>query len=426
MADSSTPRPGFQPRSPVTLDDLAAGLVWPKLLRTARLALRPARVGFGAFFLIGCALLLGVADWLDGQPGNILHECGLRIAADARGLLGAIWDARWNEAYEHAVAIFIRAPWGCVRQAPWATVIIAPLLLIWTVVIGGAISRTAATELAWSRTTGWPDALALSIRRWRSLVGAVAIPLGAIWIVTLIMAVAGAALFRVQVVSVIAAVGWGFFLLGGVFVSVMMLGVWLGHWLLVPAVMCEGADSIDAVQHAFAMSFARPLRLVLYAILLTVQGVLLGTVVAMVMGTGLIVAQLAASKWSGDRGAAIIGTSSIISVAESLMPASSPPTNKAAAGLVRAWNTIFVVIGFGAAVSYAWCAATGLFLVMRRVCDGQEMSELWSPGMIEGTTTESLQARSARGAPPPPPPPQAVVGPSAPQAIVDNGPADEG
>jgi hypothetical protein len=85
---------------------------------------------------------------------------------------------------------------------------------------------------------------------------------------------------------------------------------------------------------------------------------------------------------------------------------------------VRRWTEVFRLAGAGAIVSYIWCALTGLFLVMRRVCDGQEISELWWPGMVPGTTAPSVQAAEAPSA--------ATAAPARSEAITDNGPADEG
>ena len=37
---------------------------------------------------------------------------------------------------------------------------------------------------------------------------------------------------------------------------------------------------------------------------------------------------------------------------------------------------------------------TAMYLGMRRVCDGQDWSELWVPGMIAGTMAQSLAGRA--------------------------------
>lgn len=410
MADPSSSR------SPLTLDDLLADLVWPRLLRAARIALRPARVGLGAFFLIGCAILLAAANKIDGDPDHhILRQAGVRIWTDLQVFVGSLTHGRPGEAVINLVDMFIGAPAECLRRAPWAAIIVLPLLLTWTVIIGGAISRSAATEIAWSRTISWPESLAFSLRRRRSLIGAAILPILAIWLIALALAASGWALFNLPVLRVIGGLAWGVFILAGLLVAILMLGFVLGHSMLVPAVVCEGADSIDAVQHAYALAFARPVRLVAYILLLLVQAVVLAALVVLVLGAALWIAQLTAGAWTTDRGGEIIAASGARDFARTFLAAPDSPAGgeRIASTFVRFWSVAFFIAGLGAAVSYWWSAATALFLVMRRICDGQDISELWSPGMVEGTVVESLQARGP-----------AATGPS--QAIVDNGAADEG
>lgn len=416
------------PRSPLTFDDLMADLSWPRLLRAGRLALRPARVGLGAFFVCGFAILLALADRLDGHPTqNVLVQLGRDLGADARALAVALVTGRWASAAPSMVSLFVSRPADCLLRAPWATMIVPPLLLAWTVIMGGAIARSAATELAQSRTTLWPAALALSLGRRRSLIGSVILPILAIWLIALVMLAASWALFNLPVLRIIGGLTWGLFILGGLTASIMMLGMLLGHPLLVPAVVCEGADTIDAVQHAYAMALSRPVRLLGYVLILAAQGLVLGAVVALVLSAGARLAQVAATAGAGDRGDAIIAASAPggtlrgtpLDVGDA--PPPRPTTDIAPSAFVRVWTAAFVVAGLGVGVSYWWCGCTALFLVMRRVCDGQEISELWSPGMVAGTVVESIHGRSARGVPGPGP-----SGTGASQAIVDNGPADEG
>lgn len=413
-------RPGAgpsSPRSPLTLDDLTADLTWPRLLRIGRISLRPARLGLGTIYIAGCGALLALGNAIDGDPDrSLLGVTAGRIGGHFLDLIHAFAGMRINTAANALVDIFVRDPLATVRDTRWALVVI-PLLLVWTLIIGAAICRTAATELAWSRTTSWPEAVAMALRRWKSLVGAVLVPLVMVWVVTAGMAAVAWALFNLPVLRLVGALGWGLFLFGGLVVAIVAIGYLLGHMMLTPAVMCEGADTIDAVQHAYAMGLGKPVRLLMYAVILGVQAAVLGTLIAVVIGTAVLGAQLAAHMGASDRGDAIIDDSRkagfVLSDA-----APTPPVvqDVGSAAIVRVWTMAFVALGYGAAVSYWWCASTGLFLAMRRVCDGQDFSELWSPGMVEGTVTESAQARVGEG-----------KGAGAiPEAVVDNGPADEG
>lgn len=398
-------------RHTTTLDDLLADLIWPRLLRVARLAVRPARVGLGAFYVVGCAAILGLAGSLDGEPNrNLLVEVGGRIGSDLRAAFDRlIAGGEATQAAIHLRSAFISRPVYLLLDAPGALLVGLPLLILWTVILGGALCRTAATEFAIHRTTSWPEALATSVRRWRSLAAAATLPLLVLWLVMLAMSAVGAALFRFPVLNIAGGAAWGAFVLVGLACTILIIGYLLGHPLLVPGVMCDGSDAIDAVQHAYSMALGRPLRLLLYLAVLLVQAALFGILVLLVIHLSVELAHSAAVAWAGARGAAVLGASSPVGDAVS----APPMTDKAANMFVRAWTEIFRAIGYGALVSYAWCAATVLFLAMRRVCDGQEMTELWSPGQIAGAST----------------PITAAIAPAAPgksEAVEDNGAADEG
>lgn len=402
-------------RSPLTLDDLIADLVWPRLLRVGRLAIRPARIGLGTFYLIGCIVLIGAAGSIDGRANaNVLYDSGAAaassVAAAARGLVtGDI--AAVSSGLRRA---FIQQPITALRQAPLATLLIAPLLLVWTVVIGAAISRTAGTELAIHRTTSWPEAVGMALRRWRTLAAAAILPLLLLWTLVLVLSVAGWALFSLAWVNALGGLLWGLFLLGGLIGAVLIVGAALGHGLVLPGVMCEGSDAIDAVQHAYSMALGRPLRLAAYAALLAVQGLVLAVIILVVIHISVELSLAAAGSWSGERGRGVLGAASMVDPDA----ATPPPTDTIASTLVRRWTDVFRLAGAGAIVSYIWCALTGLFLVMRRVCDGQEISELWSPGMVPCTTAPSVQAAES--------PSSTIAAPARTEAITDNGPADEG
>ena len=73
----------------MTLSDLTADLVWPRLLRTGALALRPSRLGVAFFYLIGLMVLLHVADLIDGSERNVLIAAWHEWLTHVHGLVGA-------------------------------------------------------------------------------------------------------------------------------------------------------------------------------------------------------------------------------------------------------------------------------------------------------------------------------------------------
>ncbi|MFN7020188.1 MAG: hypothetical protein ACK4WH_02520 [Phycisphaerales bacterium] len=400
-----------RPASPL-LEDLLAELTWPVLLRAGRLATRPARVGIALMFLLALGLLLSLADRLDGSTdkSNVLLVHGERTVTSARSFAIGVWAGDYSRAGTHLADAFINHPWSCVSAAPLATILFVPLLLLLAAITGGAISRSAATELAWSRPIPWPTALALGLSRWRSLLGALLLPLLLTWLGAVSLSIAGWVVFSTGAASVLGGLLWLLFLLVGLALTLLMIGVALGHWMLVPSVTCEGADAIDATQHTLALVFARPFRLVGYLLVLLVQGLVLAAVVGVVVAGAIAIARSSAAAWLDADHAAILGGADLAAPADAPRP--SGRLASTGRGLVRTSTTVFTLAGVAVLVSYAWCAATALFLAMRRVVDGQDVGELWSPGSPGGT----LPATS---------PPPTVAARSSGEAIIDNGPADD-
>jgi len=394
----STPPARGTWRSPVILDDLTADLIWPRLLRAGSLALRPSRLFLAFFYLIGVAAIVAVAGSLDGVEHNALVFTGREWLEHFERLIGSCARRDAAGIGSSLTGIFIGTAWDLVVAHPVIAVVFLPLLLIWTTLMGGAMSRIIAMDFAQGVGLSWPEGLGYAIGRWSSFAGSVVGPLALMYGILLAMAVGGWALFNLPVLNVVGGVLWVFFLIGAAVVAVIMLAMTLGGPMLVPAVACEGTDAIDAVQHAYSYVFAKPLRLLVYIAILAAQFVLIALVVWAVVSLIVNIAQTAASTW--------------VDTAASRVIAGEPDltgVNAVAAGGVRLWSAIPVLLGSAFVVSYFWSAATVLYLAMRRICDGQDISEVWVDTVVPGTMAERRSA-----------PPAAAA-----DAIVDNGPADE-
>lgn len=406
---SAVPGPRRPLSAALTFDDLAADLVWPRLLRAGPLALRPARVGLGLVQAVGLMLLASVlGSWVGSPRGaDAVGALSARLAgAIESGPASGLRQVRWGALlFDLAVGF----PAILLRDRPLAALVMLPAIAVWTALLGGAISRSAACDHAQGVAIPWPQALGFAASRWKSLTLALALPLVLAWALAAGLAVGGWALFSLNVVNVLGGLLWGAFLLAGVLAAVVLVAYAVGHPLLVPGVACEGTDAVDSLQHAYSFVFARPLRLVLYTALLAVQGAVLVAVVSGVLWLGVHFAQSAALVWSGPRGEAVLGV--LPGHPPGIAPARTDGPTAAARGLATFWTAALLALPLGVLASYVWSASTVLYLAMRRVVDGQDESDLWMPGMVEG-----VLAPAAR----PPAPP----GPAS-EAVSDTGPADE-
>jgi hypothetical protein len=409
---------GPRVHSPLTLDDLTQDLVWPKLLRAGHLALRPSRLGMAMVFVVGLFLLGSFGNRVDGDhTTNVLQSTVIKVYLDVQVMLkGATADpenagpgARVGSAM---FAIFASTPAYLARTAPWVFFLVLPLMGAWTAIWGGAISRSAACEFSQGVSVEWPQALRFSLLRWKGMIGALLGPPVIAWGIMLGMAAVGGLLFTWPAVNLLSVVLWPLFLIGGLVAAVMLAAYLVGWPLLLPSVACEGTDGVDAIQHAYSFVFARPLRLVVYLLILFVQMLLVGAVVAAVFWLAVEIAQRCGMEWSGARGLDALGR------LPGHVKEASPKDSgwPAVRWVVTGWTIVPLLVPVAFVVSFVWSGSTILYLAMRKVVDGQDVHEIWMPGMVEGTMASEGGSGKAE-----------VGSPNVPaEGVSDDGPADEG
>jgi hypothetical protein len=167
----------------------------------------------------------------------------------------------------------------------------------------------------------------------------------------------------------------------------LMVGYALGFSLLVPAVACENCDAADAQQRAYAYVLSRPLHLLGYGVVLIV-GLVLGFVlaslfaVALLNVTGALLDAVTANPAvEGAHGFALFDLSPGRTASVPLHAHS-----EWSAWLVIFWQTVVVSLVAGYVFANYFGASTIIYMLMRQACDGQEMSEIWTPGVVPGTT----------------------------------------
>lgn len=375
--------------TPVLVEDFIEDLVWPKLLRAPGLALAPQRLAIAFFTIIALALLLSAANSLSllgadtesGEKTSFLQTYTGQMNAVATGLLS-------GEASETGAALyqlFVGMPLALLTEHPLITLLLIPLALLVKTLGGGAIARSAAIDYGLGESRSWPRILGFAAGRWLSLIGAVVGPLAIVWLTALGLAVAGWIFFNLPVLNVIGGALYGLFLLASLVAAVVMIAYALGAIMLIPAVMVEGTDGFDAVSRVYEFVFNRPVRLVLYLLLVLIQGVIALFVASLLAGLVLLVTRAAAGVWVGPRGEAMM---------EGLAAEDAGATWQTGAWFVRLWIAIPLALVAAYLFSYILCAGTMLYLALRRINDGQDMREVWVPGMVEGTMAEALAAKT--------------------------------
>ncbi len=378
-APSTTPPlPTPTARAGRVWEDLSGSLIWPGLLRAAGLALRPARMTFAFVLVLTLAVLVVAADaWvLRGQgDGSAVRGFGA-IIKDQLTVVGGRLDA--GKGAEGLWALIL-LPILLFREHAGVTMLLALPVAAAGAVFGGTIGRTAATEFGRRERTAWMDALVLSMRKWWTQSLAVLLPLVLIGVVAAALALLGRLLLGSSATGWVGGLLFGGGIVVGVFIVLALGVVVLALPMLVPAVLIEGTDSIDAVQRSAAYVVAHPLRYVLYAAVLFVQLlVMIGVLAAIVQGACMVTGTLAAMFLEESfadvvRQAAVFGTVPTVDAGE------FPAWQQRAAGMIVFWRGLFQVVPAVYAVSYFYTAGSALYLSMRRLCDGQDPGELWKP-----------------------------------------------
>lgn len=365
---------------------------WPivRVLLAARLGLRPAHVGLAFVALVATVALMGMATLLDG----------------------------WLVSSEGQKPLWIDAlplPWAFVAWPAWAlwhypltTVLAGPVLLVtWALVLGG-IARLTAEEFCRSRMLTWTEVMQFAVRFWRPLVAVVLWPVAILWLLALLLAIAGLVFLRWPGVNVLGAVLYGPGLIAGLLAAILAGVYTVSLPMLIPAVVCEGSDSFDASQRAFSYAVARLPLLLVYAAVATAGVMFVVLIAALIARWAVEFTALAAGAWAGDRARQAIlyalprlAPGELWALHGLERPAQPTGTFRAAAWLLGFWHSIPAALVGATLVSTATSAATVLYLAMRRACDHQDMNDLWSDDETErgGGASEDSTAPAPIDAP---------------------------
>jgi MFS family permease len=343
-------------RSPVTTDDLLSQLLWPRLLKSYRLAAAPGRLVMCLGFVVVIALLdrvyAGIAKETLGQgPLALPDATGQALAARA------LYD------------LFLGVPLEFLREHWPVMVLFLPVLACGLAITGGAVSRSVAYEVSLGATLPWRRAHRFAWSRALGLIGVVVVPVAGLWLVAALTALVGRLLFDWRITAALGAVIFFVFVAIALLLVVVMLLYVLAGPMLVPALAVEGSDSFDAVNRSFAYVLARPGRYAAYVIVLTIVAALaLGVAASVVVATNDLALSLtgvpapgsdawSASQW-GER---------------------VPAHFRVTGFFLSLWTVVPLLLLASYAVSLLFTSGTLLFLLMRRVVDGQDIAELWVP-----------------------------------------------
>jgi hypothetical protein len=256
-------------------------------------------------------------------------------------------------------------------------------LLVWSF-LGGVLGRVSALQLGLEDDGSLTQAMRHAARKWISYITAPLLPGLGIGILMGLIALVGLAFssFAGQLAGVVL---WPIILVLGVALGLLLVGVVVGWPLMWSTISVERTDGFDAFARSFGYVYQRPLRLVFYLALATVQGVIGWAIVSAV-----ILLILVATLWTIAPSAGMTMLSTALSATpealQSLLDRWGLPTNANdappgglggwAASITGFWLTGFALLSWGFAVSYFWTSTTAVYLTLRHDVDGTEFDDI--------------------------------------------------
>jgi hypothetical protein len=280
--------------------------------------------------------------------------------------------------------LFVRVPVELWQQQRWFTIVYGLLFVVFGSIGGGALCRMAACDFAGQQRLRVRDAFDFALGNWVKLLLTPSLPLAIAGGLAVVMMLMG--LFMVPYLSVVGGLLYGVSIVLGFALAFLLIGYLVGLPMLLPAVACENCDAVDAQQRTYAYVVSKPLHLVGYGATALVGMALGYVVVALVAATMLNFTAGTFGTFTSN--SALVGTGGF--GVFDLAPDGAGAIHREwhagwAAAMIGFWQQLVIDIVIAYVVAYIFTASTMVYLLMRRACDGQDVGEIWRPGLTPGT-----------------------------------------
>jgi hypothetical protein len=360
------------------LSDLVDELIWPKVLRAPALACSPNRLISGCVGVFLISLILNLYSWLR-SPHNSSDEQAetseLAQAAESatpsvtqliESFMDAIVRLDLIQLAQTVIDTVMVLRYNALHNT-WQTLILGILFATVYALVGGSISRSAAFEFAQGRYASREETIHFTLSRARQYFGAIVGPFFFAAILFLIIAIGGL-LLSFPIVDLLGSVLYAFGLALGIIATVVLLLHVVALPLIIPALSVEGTDGFDAIQRSYAYVIGRPLRYFSYVLLLSILGFIAATVCAMLANVSQEMTDSAANLFFSHAAESALTGEGDLGATKSL-----------AHGIIEAFRGVLAIIVAGYIASLFFTSSTMLYLAIRRICDGQGITEIWEP-----------------------------------------------
>jgi len=315
-------------------------------------------------------------SWLS-QPQPLSEKAPVRSPPALREL-GTPWE-ELSRPFREILQFKLIPATDAEGQPTWETettlgriarVFVLLLYGLWALAVwaffGGAITRSAALQLATRQTDRPMTTLRFAAARWRYFFMAPLVPLIGVAIVTLLMAIPSVLLRVGSGAVLVGLLVWPLLLLGGLAIAWILVGLALGWPLLWAHLSVEGGDSLDPLSPMYGYLFRRPLHYLFYVGVAALLGGL-GWLLVGYFAAGTIAATYWAASWTAGE-------------VRTLLIAWGDPGLGSVSSLgglvIRFWVQCVKLFAVGFLYSYFWTASTAIYFLLRYDVDQKEMDEV--------------------------------------------------
>ncbi|MBX3372743.1 MAG: hypothetical protein KF817_02830 [Phycisphaeraceae bacterium] len=363
--------------SPPALADARTALTWLERGARARWPERWNRSDADrAAYADAWTILAGIPD------ATPFAETCASLEAARRAFVSATLSGRPSGTVGAIAESVIALPRRMFGTWPLFSAVMVPIVVGALVFGGGMLARMTACDIGGGERISIREAAQFARAAWRRLLSVVLIPPGVMAGLSFLLLVP-ALMIAVPILNVVGGALWGLALIVAVPLVLLAALSVPAAVLAVPAAVSENMDAVDSLQRAISLMLRRPLHLLFYAAL-----VLIG----LAAGSALITAAAAAVRWVPMALAASAGDAWTVppflvqGVAPGPIPARPLAWHESVTGtLIGAWGRIVLLVAAGWHLSYMAGALTSTFLLLRRAAVGQDLAEIWRPGLIPGT-----------------------------------------
>jgi hypothetical protein len=308
--------------------------------------------------------------------------------------------------------IFFFNPHASALTRLYFLLVMIATVAIWGLV-GGAIARIAAIQVARQEKIGAREALRFATKRYLSLISAPMFPLILVAVIVLAMILFGVTQL-VPILGEAFTLLWPLMILAGLGVAVVLVGL-VGWPLMAATISAEGTDSWEAVSRSYSYVFGAPWHYIFYSAIALAYGAVLVFFIGF-MGSAMVYY----AKWGVKQtpgieyfnrdpsylfayaptsyewrallmdgakvdGELVVKDGRIDPVAWNKFTGHAAYTgpdrmtwwNQIGAFFVMIWLGLLFLLILGFGYSYFWSASTIVYLLMRRKVDDTEMDEVY-------------------------------------------------